>query len=179
MSYHLCRHIRTNGRRCKAASLQGNIWCFYHQRLHATHQAFRQTEATRGYLIPGQNIELTTLEDRESIQLALSVVINSLATGHLDTKRATALLYGLQVASSNAANLDSQPGREAVRILNASPEGLDIAEPAIHHPSTLNPARDDDDDNDDDEEEHGEHPDHLDEALPQSLAIGDPAKPLE
>lgn len=64
---------------------------------------------TRGYLISGQHIELTALEDRESVQVALSVVINALATGNLDIKRATALLYGLQLASSNARGLYIEP----------------------------------------------------------------------
>jgi hypothetical protein len=72
MQYDLCRHIKTNGLRCQDAAL---------------------TEATRGYLIPGQHIELTALEDheedRKSVQVSLSVVINALATGQLEIKRAT------------------------------------------------------------------------------------------
>lgn len=59
MAYQLCRHIRTNGRRCKAASLNQNIYCFFHQHLH-------HTDATSGYL-PGQHIEHTALEHRESV----------------------------------------------------------------------------------------------------------------
>ena len=57
MQYELCRHIKTNGLRCQDAAL---------------------TEATRGYLIPGQHIELTALEDHEedheSVQVSLGVV---------------------------------------------------------------------------------------------------------
>ena len=73
MQYELCRHIKTNGLRCQDAAL---------------------TEATRGYLIPGQLIELTALEDheedRKSVQVSLSVVINALATEQpLEIKRAT------------------------------------------------------------------------------------------
>ncbi len=130
MSYPLCRHILTSGRRCKAAALNAGVWCYFHQHMHQSHKPYRQTEATRGYLIPGQHLELAPLEDRQSIQLALSVVINALATGNLDSKRATALLYGLQVASMNSAHLDSAPGGEAVRTATANPEGLNLAEPA-------------------------------------------------
>ena len=75
MPLPLCRHIKTNGTRCKAPSLTDGHWCYFHHRLHQRHRAFRPTEATRGYLIPGQHIELTALEDRESVQVALSVVI--------------------------------------------------------------------------------------------------------
>jgi hypothetical protein len=130
MQYELCRHIKTNGLQCKAAALAGGIWCYFHHRLHQRHAAFRPTQATRAYLIPGQHIELTALEDRESVQVSLSVVINALATGQLDIKRATALLYGLQLASNNARGLYTEPGAaNTVRTIEPSPEGLDLAQP--------------------------------------------------
>jgi hypothetical protein len=130
MQLTLCRHVKTNGTRCKAPSLTGGTWCYFHHRLHQRHTAFRSTAATRGYLIPGQHIELNVLEDRESVQVALSVVINALATGQLDIKRATALLYGLQLASNNAASLQTRPyAPDIVRAVEPSPEGLDLAEP--------------------------------------------------
>ena len=126
----LCRHIKTNGTRCKALSLTDGLWCYFHHSLHHRHRTYRQTEATRGYLIPGQHIELTALEDRESVQVSLSVVINALATGKLDTRRATALLYGLQLASHNATSLNTKPyGPRIVRDVESSPEGLDLAQP--------------------------------------------------
>ena len=130
MQLALCRHIKTNGTRCKAPSLSDGTWCYFHHRLHQRHTAFRPTAASRGYLIPGQHIELSTLEDRESVQVALSVVINALATGQLDIKRATALLYGLQLASNNAARLQTTPyAPDVVRSVEPSPEGIDLAEP--------------------------------------------------
>jgi len=130
MDYPICRHIRTNGRQCRAAMMNGAVYCYFHQNLHRRHQGFRHSETTRGYLIPGQHVELAPLEDRDSVQMALSIVINALATGQLETKRATALLYGLQLASMNAARLrlesDDNP---TVRILEPNPEGPDLAEP--------------------------------------------------
>jgi hypothetical protein len=153
----LCRHIKTNGTRCKALSLTDGLWCYFHHSLHR-HRTYRQTEATRGYLIPGQHIELTALEDRESVQLALSCVINALATGRLETKRATALLYGLALASNNARNLHLEPSPSGiVRSIEPSPEGLDLAEPRIvdEEPElTLSwDAIEDEDDEDDEEDE--------------------------
>ena len=111
-------------------SLTEGDWCYFHSRLHQRHSGFRHTSATRGYLIPGQHIELSPLEDRESVQVALSLVINALATGQLDIKRATALLYGLQLASNNARGLHTEPyATNTVRTIEPSPEGLDLAEP--------------------------------------------------
>ena len=130
MQLSLCRHVKTNGTRCRAPSLTDGTWCYFHHRLHQRHATFRPTETTRGYLVPGQHIELTALEDRESVQVALSVVINALATGQLDIKRATALLYGLQLASNNARGLHTEPyATNTVRTIEPSPEGLDLAEP--------------------------------------------------
>src|SRR5665213_2007747 len=102
----ICRHIKTNGLQCKGVALTGSTLCYFHNRLHRCHAPYRFTAATQGYLLPGQHIQLGPLEDRESVQVAISQVVNALATGHLDVKHAMALLYGLQLASSNAA-----PGR--------------------------------------------------------------------
>jgi hypothetical protein len=129
MQYPLCRHIKTNGLQCQAPALTGQQWCYFHSRLHQSHQKFRYTGAARGYLLPGQHIELSTLEDRESVQVALSTVINALATGNLDIRRATALLYGLQLASQNASSLNTKPyAPRVVRDVESSTEGLDLAQ---------------------------------------------------
>ena len=123
MTYRLCRHIKTNGLQCHSPALDDGQWCYFHHRLHQRHAAFRPTQATRAYLIPGQHIELTALEDRESVQVALSVVINALATGQLDIKRATALLYGLQLASNNARGLHTEPyAANVVRAIEPPPK---------------------------------------------------------
>ena len=157
MQLALCRHIKTNGTRCKAPSLTEGLWCYFHARLHQRHQTFRHTEATRGYLVPGQHIELSALEDRESVQVALSVVINALATGQLDTRRATALLYGLQLASNNTRGLQTQPvAPDFVRTIEPSPEGLDLAAPGLidEEPEvnlTWDAIEDDDEDDEDTE----------------------------
>lgn len=150
MEYDLCRHIRTNGRRCQSPSLLARPWCYFHQHLHRRHQAFRPTEASRGYLIPGQHIELTALEDRESVQVALSVVINALATGNLDTRRATAILYGLQLASNNAATIHTQPHASAiVRTTETDTEGRELADPETGEILDYDPQEQDEDDDED------------------------------
>jgi hypothetical protein len=124
----LCCHVRTNGTRCGSPSLSDNQWCYFHNHLHHRHRNFRFTEVKRGYLMPGQHLELLALEDAESIQLAISLVINAIATSSLDTKRASALLYGLQLASANAARLQPRPkASEVVRDYATSADGLDLA----------------------------------------------------
>ena len=91
-------------------------------------------------------------ETRESVQLALSLVINALATGQLETKRATALLYGLQLASMNAARPSTRPyAPEVVRSFEPSAEGLDLAKPgAVLEIPEFEDDEDDEDDYEDD-----------------------------
>jgi hypothetical protein len=150
MQYQLCRHIRTNGLRCKAAALTDNNWCYFHANLYQRHQSFRQTADSRRYLIPGQHLELAPLEDREAVQVSLSVVINALATGQLEPKRATALLYGLQLASMNAGRLNTQPCvSDGVRTIESSPEGLALAEPRLSHETDFIEVEEDDYDDED------------------------------
>jgi hypothetical protein len=155
MQVALCRQIKTNGLRCKAPAMTEAPYCYFHSRLNERHSGFRYTAAARGYLIPGQHIQLTTLEDRESIQVALSVVINALATGALDTRRATTLLYGLQLASGNAARLNLTPSVfDVVRTAESTPDGLDLAEPGATLDLDQLALRNGDDEYDDEEEEY-------------------------
>jgi hypothetical protein len=128
--YPLCRHIKTNGLQCQSPSLTEGHFCYFHNRLHARQASYRPTEASRPYFAAGRDLELCAIEDRESVQFALSIVINALATSRIDTRRATALLYGLSLASHNAANLNTSPDTpDVIRDVESSPDGLDMAEP--------------------------------------------------
>ena len=153
MQFALCQHIRTNGLRCKSPALDRTTYCYFHNRLHQRHAAFRpQGEAAR-YVISGQHVQLLALEDRESVQTALSVVINALALGQLETRRATALLYGLQLAAMNTAKLNTQPyAPNIVRTIDSSPEGLDLAEPNTTI-EILDPQEIEEEEEDDEEDE--------------------------
>jgi hypothetical protein len=120
-----------------------------------------------GLAKPGDHLPLIPVEDHESIQLALSMVINGLAIGHLEPLRAKALLYGLQIASSNAKNARPEPSARYDLPLNTQTDDLgdDLAQPGdavdITHPSVAmqeqallvawdaeNPDDDEDDDDD-------------------------------
>ena len=152
MKLDLCRHIKTNGLRCQSPAVRQTVYCYFHTRLHQRHAAFRPQGDAARYIIPGQHIQLVALEDRESVQIALSVVINALATGQLETSRATAILYGLQLASSNSARLNTQPyAPDVVQTIDSSPEGLDLAEPG----STIE-INEYEENEDEDEDEEGE-----------------------
>jgi hypothetical protein len=65
------------------------------------------------------------VEDSAAIQLALIQVIQSLAIGELDPRRAGLLLYGLQVASANAKNVHIHA--DSIRSVSYTREGIPLA----------------------------------------------------
>ncbi len=102
----LCRHIKTNGLQCHGAALASSVFCYFHNRLHRSHDLYRdKVHFQSAQMKHPLFLELPAMEDRESVQLAISCVVNALATGCIDRKDAMALFYGLQLASTNARGL--------------------------------------------------------------------------
>jgi len=145
MPYRICRHIKSNGERCQSPRLLKAEFCYFHKRLHEQHSRAiapqRSSEVMlpvldkSGTLVgmepaPTQTLNLGPLEDRTSVQIAISTVLNALATGRLEQSRATALLYGLQLASSNCIShgSDHSYAYEPVTDVEITPEG-DILAP--------------------------------------------------
>jgi hypothetical protein len=156
MQADICRHIKTSGAQCRAVALTGSAFCYYHRRLHTSHAPYRHSDATRGYLLPGQHIQLAPLEDRESVLLAASQVVNALATGNLDIGRATALFYGLQVAGAYAPHASPEAAPQSLtRTVHTACEeseapGVDLASPGFVHEIDADPDDDFDADLDED-----------------------------
>jgi len=118
MSVEFCRHIRTTGQRCGVPALRGKVYCYYHHRSLKRHQgvqpdtsdlvlhpmrpdALGQPEPTLAAPQPKPiTLDFPPLEDRESIQVAASMIVAALGRNQLDGKRAATMLYGLQVASA-------------------------------------------------------------------------------
>ena len=87
---YLCRHVHAKGHRCGSPALRGKHFCYYHDRT-------RQE-------VPSSRIgtfAMPRVDDRAAIQIALFEVLARLASGDIDYKRGTSILYGLQIASAN------------------------------------------------------------------------------
>lgn len=138
MSITICRHIRSNGARCTQPALRDRAMCFHHIKVALHHRHFAaqpsDDDATPTIIHPiaardrtqrdpllaeyYRNtlvLDLPPLEDRESIQIALSMIITAMAQNRIDPKFATAILYGLQVASANARDLSTDTPKNVVR----------------------------------------------------------------
>lgn len=117
-----CRHLFTDGRRCGSPCLRNEDFCYYH---HTTRGAAANTYGSRrmsrvphplgvphsrrngvGGVVMDEPLSLPLPEDRSAIQLSIGLILQHLATGSLEPRRAGILLYGLQIASSNLPKPD-------------------------------------------------------------------------
>ncbi len=129
MYVDLCRHIRSNGIQCHAIALTDQHFCYFHRRLNQGHAIYRdRMVGTKGLMERGHIIALPPLEDRVSVMLALSEVINALACNFIEPKRANALFFGLKLAVLNCKGLEAIPQqqeKQVVRDFGPAPDLLD------------------------------------------------------
>jgi hypothetical protein len=145
METAICRHIKTNGRCCKSPCLGLSAFCYFHSRLLRRHRNLVETASTLPSNRPETSvsatgapqylpetapleIDLPPLEDVESIQVSISLLVAALARNRIDSKRAAVLLYGLQLASTNARSITIEPAVSSiVRALVRTKSGMDLA----------------------------------------------------
>jgi hypothetical protein len=134
MSTKYCRHIKTNGERCASVALRSGAFCYFHTESEKRHKRMLSRSTSVQTIIHPMSLQdgsqrdpipaapeplpfdLPNLEDRHSVQLALSLLLNAVARNQLDPRRAALLLYGLQIASTNARNLNPEPQRRPAKV---------------------------------------------------------------
>jgi hypothetical protein len=119
-----CRHIMVSGKKCEAPALKGRHFCYYHTRLH------RQPKLG---VRPMDTIEIPDLEDRCSIQFALTQVLRHLVNGNIDRFRAATAISGLKLGSHlvDRSIMAIQP-YETVAESTQSTEGDDLGPEATN-----------------------------------------------
>src|SRR5271165_5631994 len=123
MSVNHCRHIKEDGVYCQGPPLRGREYCHFHLRALGRRMRMARARARRGpYLLV-----LPILEDINSVQVARMQVLDALAAGQFEERRAGLLLYGLQQASTD---LRSQTAAPSLGVYDAS----DTAERAEDYP---------------------------------------------
>ena len=116
-----CRHIKADGSKCRAAAIHQTDWCWFHsdrQRIATPGQPDSAAEATAEAILPPRLIE-----DRASIQLALSDLYNALAANKISPRRASTMTYILQCASRNCKNSDDITSPRATAEVTLTNEG--------------------------------------------------------
>jgi len=133
-----CRHILADGHRCGSKCLRGEQFCYYH---HTT----RRPAPKHGSCAPQPEMpdtmsrfDLPLPEDRSAIQAAIGIILQRIAGGCLDSKRAGLLLYALQIASSNLPKQAAAPPLtpfESVEEIVLDPDHGPIAPVAEFNPA--------------------------------------------
>jgi len=124
-----------------------SAFCYFHSRLHRRHKHLLETSSPlvqtshnhapsapeAAPLLPEHRpieIDLPPVEDAESIQVSISLLIAALARNRIDPKRAAVLLYALQLASTNAKSITIEPYATSVtRAVTRTRSGRDLAVP--------------------------------------------------
>lgn len=92
--YPLCRHTKTNGRRCSSPALATSAFCFHHHKLHQPRTIIVGAAPAMSRQV------LHPLRDARGIQEALGMVANGLASGRLHTKQARLMLQAINMAAA-------------------------------------------------------------------------------
>ena len=97
-----CQHIKVNGIQCGSPALRETTFCYYHLRYHWTEREKVENNNEFFFTLP-------TLEDANSIQVALANVIERLVMQEIDHKSAGLMLYALQTAAINLRQTSLEP----------------------------------------------------------------------
>ena len=89
-----CRFIKCDGTSCGSPALKNRAFCYFHSRTPDGRK--RKTSNTTKPTL----CEVPVLKDDNAIRVAVSNVCRSLANKTLDSRRASTMLYGLQIASA-------------------------------------------------------------------------------
>ncbi len=114
-----CEYAKPNGHFCGSPALRGRDYCYWHlthlaRRLHAEKQ-----EATADHT----PLELPPLEDANSVQLAIMMVMDAMLHDRIGPKKSGQLLYALQLASSNLKQgVCFQPVQQANPVQQVNPD---------------------------------------------------------
>jgi hypothetical protein len=102
-SVRRCQHLKVNGTQCGSPALRNEKHCYYHARWTP------KGMAAISHLQKEGAVMLPTLEDANSIQVALADVIRMLRTQEVDHRTAALMLYALQTASANLKHTSFEP----------------------------------------------------------------------
>jgi len=96
MQHETCRHVKEDGTYCGSPSLQKRKFCYY----HLTHRARRLRRALALSRNEPYQLILPPLENLGSAQVALSEIVQALASGQLEPRTAGKMLYAIQQATT-------------------------------------------------------------------------------
>jgi hypothetical protein len=121
--YQTCRHIKTNGLRCESPALREDQFCYYHSKIH--------TVGAEPHLKYGP-LQLPAPEDAAAILLSVARINDAIINDRIDLKKATALLYGLQIAAQFVDRNHHSHEAKPIQSVELTPLGDELA-PGIYN----------------------------------------------
>ncbi len=92
-----CEYVKPNGLFCGSPATRGRDYCHWHLTCVARRLRAEKQEATQD----NTPLELPPLEDANSVQLAVMMVMDAMLRNRIGPRMSGQLLYALQIASSN------------------------------------------------------------------------------
>jgi len=178
--YFACRHIKSDGVRCKSAALRGSHFCYYHTK-----------NRSRARLDAGEDLVVPIPEDHAAIHTSIAQTLNALLAKRIDARTAGLVLYGLQLALQ-ATPKDTPLPSESVREITQSSEGDELAPEACLNAASdcsgcaradtcdqcqIDPEDDEEEVDEDDEEEDDDDRNKADSSVRQIDSWGHPIDP--
>jgi hypothetical protein len=96
MPIQLCTRIFDDGHTCGSPALRGERLCYYHHPSRAKPASTSRT-SRRGH----RGFVITPPKNRRELQHVLGQILQRLGANQIDPKRASVLLYTLQLAAQN------------------------------------------------------------------------------
>ena len=97
-----CQHIKVDGVQCGSPALRGERRCYFHERWNSVDTGKGRYHSLADGVLP-------TLEDANSIQLALAEVMRLAIMGHVEYRVFSLLLRALRIAAANVKHLSPTP----------------------------------------------------------------------
>lgn len=121
----LCRHVMPNGLTCKGIAMRGAAFCYHHGRASRPVRRERPLEV---------RMELPHLLDHESALEAINEIFQALGENRISSRRATSLLFGIQMSLTTQS-----AGRQPMAPSVARPLEMDSSCP-LSKSSTVSPS---------------------------------------
>ncbi len=96
MPFETCHHIKEDGVYCASPALRGRKFCYRHL-MHRGRRLRRAFAQSRNEPCP---LNIPPLENLHSVRVALSEVVQALASGQLEQRTAGLMLYAIQQATT-------------------------------------------------------------------------------
>ena len=87
-----CRFIKPNGLKCQSVAMRGSLFCYHHARVRVSPRRPRRNKEAV--------LDLPSLSNQASVLPVLNEVLNAVASNSISSKRASSMLYALQIARS-------------------------------------------------------------------------------